>query len=408
MKKDIDAIMEKKGLDVILVSGPSGHNPSLYYFTGNVHMTHGVLIKKRGEEPVLFYHSMERDEAAKTGMETRNLDEYRYDKLLKEVNGDRVQASALRYKKVLTDLGVNSGRMAVYGLIEAGVSFSVYNALQEIMPELEIVGEVGSTLLLEAMETKGEEEVEHIRRMGQVTVEIVDKVAKFLQSHKSKDGYLVKADGKRLTISDVKRKIDLWAIESGVTNPHDCIFAIGRDAGVPHSTGNPDDFLQLGKTIIFDIFLQEPGGGFHYDFTRTWCLGHAPEEEQNLYQDVRTVFDEIMGGLEANAPFKALQERTCELFEAQGHPTVKSDPLTQEGYVHGLGHGLGLHVHEQPFSREKEAKLKAGVVVTIEPGLYYPEKEMGVRLEDTVYVHVDGKIEILAEYPYDLVLPLEE
>ncbi len=408
MKKDIDALMKKKNLDVILVSGPSGHNPSLYYFTGPVHLTHGVLIKKRGEAPVLFFHSMERDEAAKTSLETRNLDEYRFNELLKEVEGDHTKAEALRYKKVLADLGVSSGRMAVYGLIEAGESFSIYNALQEIMPELEIVGEVGSTLLLEAMETKDEEEVTHIRRMGQVTVEIVDKVAKFLQSHKSKNGFLVKADGDRLTIGEVKRNIDLWAAESGVGNPHDCIFAIGHDAGVPHSTGNLDDFLQLGKTIIFDIFLQESGGGYHYDFTRTWCLGHAPEEEQKLYHDVRAVFDEIMDGLEANAPFKALQERTCELFEAQGHPTVKTDPLTQNGYVHGLGHGLGLRVHEQPFSREEEAKLKPGVVLTIEPGLYYPEKEMGVRLEDTVYVHADGKIEILAEYPYDLVLPLEE
>lgn len=408
MKKDLDAIMKEKDLDVMLVSGPSGLNPSLYYFTGNVHMTHGVLIKQRGEAPVLFYQSMERDEAAKTGMETRNLDGYRLDQLLKEVEGDRGKALALRYKKVLTDLGVSSGRMAVYGLIEAGEAFSVYTTLQEMMPDLEIVGEVGSSLLLEAMETKDKEEVEHIRQMGQVTVEVVDKVAKFLQSHKSKDGFLVKEDGERLTIGEVKRKIDLWAVESGVTNPHDCIFAIGHDAGVPHSTGNPDDFLQLGKTIIFDIFLQEPGGGYHYDFTRTWCLGYAPEEEQKLYNDVRAVFDEIMGGLEANAPFKTLQERTCELFEAQGHPTVKTDPLTQKGYVHPLGHGLGLRVHEQPFARDEEAKLKPGVVVTIEPGLYYPEKEMGVRLEDSVYVHADGKIEILAEYPYDLVLPLED
>jgi Xaa-Pro aminopeptidase len=408
MKKDLDAIMEKKNLDVVLVSGSSRQNPALYYFTGNVHMTHGVLIKKSEEEPVLFYHSMERDEAAKTGLETRNLDEYRFNELLKEVDGDRAKASALRYKKVLADLGVNSGRMAVYGKIEAGESFGIYNALQEMLPEVEVVGEVGSTTLLEAMETKDEDEVAHIRRMGQITVEIVDKAAKFLQSHKAKDGLLVKKDGKRLRIEDVKRQVNLWAIESGVENPHDCIFAIGHDAGVPHSTGNPDDFLHLGKTIVFDIFLQEPGGGYHYDFTRTWCLGHAPEEEQKLYDDVRAVFDEMMGGLEANAPFKALQAQTCELFEAQGHPTVKTDPLTQKGYVHGLGHGLGLNLHEQPFARDKEAALKPGVVVTIEPGLYYPEKEMGVRIEDTVYVHTDGTIEVLAEYPHDLVLPIED
>jgi Xaa-Pro aminopeptidase len=69
---------------------------------------------------------------------------------------------------------------------------------------------------------------------------------------------------------------------------------------------------------------------------------------------------------------------------------------------------LGLNIHEKPSAIEEEARLKPGVVVTIEPGLYYPEKEMGVRIEDTVYVHADGTIEVLAEYPHDLVLPIED
>jgi Xaa-Pro aminopeptidase len=349
---------------------------------------------------------MEREEAAKTAYETRNLDEYRFLEILKEVGGDRAKAAALRYKKVLTDLGITSGRLSVFGKIEAGEAFTVYNLLQEMMPDLEIVGEVASTTILEAMETKDEDEVAHIRKMGQVTVEVVDKVAKFLQSHKTKDEVLVKGDGKPLTVADVKRRIDVWAVEAGVENPHDCIFSIGHDAGVPHSTGSPDDAIRLGKTIVFDIFLQEPSGGYHYDFTRTWCLGYAPDEVQKLYEDVKAVFEEMMGGLEANAPFKSLQEKTCDLFEAQGHPTVKSDPLTQQGYVHSLGHGLGLNLHEQPFASIDEALLKPGVVVTIEPGLYYPDKDMGVRLEDSVYVHEDGSIEVLAEYPHDLVLPV--
>ena len=408
MKKDLDGLMKEKNLDAFLVTGPARPNPSMHYFTGNVHMTHGDLIKKRGKQAVLFCNPMERDEAAKTGLETRNLAEYRYNDLLKEVDGDRAKASALRYKKMLTDVGITTGRIAIYGEIEAGAAFSVFNALQEMMPEIEIVGEVGSSLLLDAMETKGDDEVERIRRMGQITVEVVSRVAEFLQSHEAKDGLLVKGDGQPLTIAQVKRKIDLWAVESGVENPHDCIFAIGHDAGVPHSSGNPDDYLHLGKTIVFDIFLQEPGGGYHFDFTRTWCLGFAPEEEQKLYDEVRTVFDEIISGLEANAPFKSLQERTCELFEVQGHPTIRQDPLTQEGYVHGLGHGLGIRLHEQPFAREENATLKPGVVVTIEPGLYYPEKEMGVRLEDTVYVHPDGRIEVLADYSHDLILPIKD
>ncbi len=82
--------------------------------------------------------------------------------------------------------------------------------------------------------------------------------------------------------------------------------------------------------------------------------------------------------------------------------------LIEEGYVHSIGHGLGLDVHELPFARPPEATLQPGVIVTIEPGLYYPSQGMGCRIEDTVYVHADGTIEVLAEYPHDLVLPIEE
>ena len=408
MKQDLDTLMEQAGLDALLVSGSAAHNPAMFYFTGNVHIGFGDLIKQRGQEPVLFCHPMEREEAARTGIKTKNIAEYKITELLKQTGGDPVQAMALRYQQMFIDMGLTAGRVSIYGLLDAAHSFAVFNALQALMPEIEIVGEMKNPVLSLARETKDPDELEHTRKMGAVTVEVVSKTAEFLQSHKAKDGVLVKADGQPLTIGEVKRKINLWAIENGVENPHGVIFAIGRDAGIPHSTGNPDDVLALGKTIVFDIFLQEPGGGYHFDFTRTWCLGYAPEKVQQLYDDVRAVFDQLMQETEANMHFKILQDRTCELFEEQGHKTIRQDPLTQEGYVHSIGHGIGLDIHELPFSRPPEAVLRPGVIVTIEPGLYYPDQGMGCRLEDTVCVHPDGSIELMAEYPLDLVLPIEE
>jgi Xaa-Pro aminopeptidase len=407
MKQDLDTLMEKAGIDALLVSGSATHNPAMFYFTGNVHIGFGDLIKQRGQEPVLFCNPMEREEAARTGIKTKNIAEYKITELLTQTGGDPVQAMALRYQQMFTDMGLTTGRVSIYGLLDAAQSFAVFNALQALMPEIEIVGEMKDPVLSLARETKDSDELEHTRKMGAVTVEVVSKTAEFLKSHKAKDGVLVKADGQPLTIGEVKRKINLWAIENGVENPHGVIFAIGRDAGIPHSTGNPDDVLALGKTIVFDIFLQEPGGGYHFDFTRTWCLGYAPEKVQQLYDDVRAVFDQLMQETEANMHFKILHDRTCELFEEQGHKTIRQDPLSQEGYVHSIGHGIGLDIHELPFSRPPEAVLRPGVIVTIEPGLYYPDQGMGCRLEDTVCVHPDGSIELMAEYPLDLVLPIE-
>jgi Xaa-Pro aminopeptidase len=411
MKSDLDSLMTAYDFDALLITGPGQHNPAMVYMTGGAHLTNADLIKKRGAPPVLFYNPMERDEAAKSGLTTKNLSEYKYNDLLKRFQGDQIKATALRYQKMLSDLEITSGKLAVYGKAEVGTTYAVLKELQISMPDLTILGEASDSLLLQAMATKDESEVERIRRMGKITTSVVGEVAEFLTSHRTENDLLVTEDGKPLVIGDVKSRINLWLTERGAENPEGTIFAIGRDAGVPHSTGNPTDYLRLGQTIVFDIFPCEAGGGYHYDFTRSWCLGYAPDEALSLYQHVREVYEQIISELQAGAPCREYQERACDLFESKGHPTIRSNPQTQEGYVHGLGHGLGLHVHERPWfgANATEAdRLDPGVVTTIEPGLYYPEKGMGVRLEDTVWIRPDKNIEILAEYPLDFVLPMRK
>lgn len=410
MKADLDRLMEEQGLDALLITGPAQHNPPMVYFTGPIHMTGGDLIKKRGADPILFYYPMERDEAAKTGFITKNLAEYRFNELLKTTGGDMLNATVLLYEKMLLDYEISSGRIAVYGKMDAGSSYAVFSGLNEKLPDLEILGQVGDSLILSAMATKDPDEVDHIRAMGNITISVVSKVADFLSSHKQKNSVLVKSNGDPLKVGDVKNNINLWLAEAGVENPEGTIFAIGRDAGVPHSSGNPNDILELGKTVIFDIFPAEAGGGYFFDFTRTWCLGYAPDQVMKLYEDVSKVYHQIMSEIQVNALCSQYQDRTCELFEEMGYPTIKSNPQTQEGYVHSLGHGVGLNIHEYPriSSNFRQDRLSPGSVVTIEPGLYYPEKGMGVRLEDTVWVRPDGEMEILAPYPYDLVIPVSK
>ncbi len=411
MKADLDHLMKKHTLDAFLVTGPAQHNPAMVYLTGGGHMTSADVIKSRGEDAVLYYRAMERDAAAATGLESRNLAEYDLRELLDQVDGDRVQATALRYEKMLTEQGVTSGRMAIYGEKEIGSAFAVFCALRARMPDLEIVGELaGNSMFADAMATKDDAEIERIRAMGEITTEVVAEVADFLTTRPVEDEVLLRSNGQPLTIGDVKRRINLWLAERGAENPHDTIFAIGRDAGVPHNTGNPADPLRLGETIVFDIFPCEAGGGYFYDFTRTWCLGYAPEEAQALYEDVYAVYQQIMSELKICEPFRRYQQRTCQLFEEQGHATIKGDPTLEDGYVHSVGHGLGLHVHERPWSGSnatEEDVLKPGSVMTIEPGLYYPSLGMGCRLENTVWVRPDGEFEILVDYPLDLVLPMK-
>ncbi len=412
MKSDIDALMQSRNIDAIVVVGDANHNPPMHYLTGGGHISAATLIKKRDEEPVLFCNNMEREEAARTGLKVIPYSTYNNEELLKEAHGDSSKTTSILYKHIFADLGVQ-GRVGIYGNTELGSAFANFTQLQKLLPELNLIGESSNdSLFMKAMETKDLSEVDRIRKMGSTTTEVVRRTADYLTSREVRpDEVLLKEDTTPLTIRDVKEKINLWIAELNAENPEGTIFAIGRDAGVPHSVGNPEDFLRLGQTIVFDIYPCEAGGGYFYDFTRTWTLGYATSEAQKLFDEVKSVYDHLAEEFDLNAPFSDYQRMTCELFEKNGHQTPLHTHAPIEGYIHSIGHGVGLNIHERPWSLltgGEDNILKPGVVFTSEPGLYYPEKGLGVRIEDTYWVRPDGKIEILAEYPYDFVLKMNK
>ncbi len=410
MKSDLDQLLVEQQADALWITGAAQHNPAMVYMTGVGHMTQADVIKKVRSDPVLCHAPMERDEAARTGLKTLNYNKFPLKNRLKLAEGDRLLAHALLYKEIFKAVGLTSGKVLIYGHTDAGKHYAVVNKLKELLPDLTFKGDFEDAVLLQAMATKGPEEIKRIRQMGKVVYKVVSRTAEFLTGHKVVDDVLTKPDGQPLLISDVKGKINLWLAELGVENPEDTIFAIGRDAGVPHSNGTPSDPLKLGQTIVFDIFPCEKGGGYFYDFTRTWCLGYAPREAQALHQDVKSVYDQVVSELEVGVNAAHFQDRTCELFEEMGHTTTRQDPAVESGYVHSLGHGVGLNIHEKPwFSRKDDPSntLAPGSVFTIEPGLYYPEKGMGVRLEDTYYAKEDGSFEKFVDYPMDLVLTMK-
>jgi Xaa-Pro aminopeptidase len=410
MKTDLDSLMLEKDLDAILVTGPGQHNPAMVYMTGGCQLTNADLIKKRGEPPVLFHYPMEREEAGKSGLKTKNLAEYDFNVLLNLVGGDYLKAIVRRYQLMLTELGITSGKLALYGRSDIGTNFEIFSSLQREQPGLILVGEINNSSMMLSRMTKDEDEIQRIRKMGKITTQVVGLTADYITSFTVKGGMLHKPNGEPLTVGDVKGHINLWLAKLGAENPEGTIFAIGRDAGVPHSSGNPDDPLTLGQTIVFDIFPCEAGGGYFYDFTRTWCLGYAPDDVMALYETVLSAYNMITAQLEPGKPFNHYQDVLCDFFSSKGHPTVKEDPKTQTGYVHSLGHGIGLNVHERPWSgisSDEKDCLVPGTVFTLEPGLYYPAKGMGVRLENSLWVRPDGKMEILADFPMDLVLPVK-
>lgn len=408
MKADLDALMTERGYDAITVTGSAAHNPAMYYLANGVKISDARLVKKRGEPPALVVSAMERDEAAKSGLRVLARETFDPLRILNEEGGDLLRARVRLLERIFTDLGVR-GTVATYGREDAGSALAFAQAFNGRQNGVRLVGEFAGTIFDAAWTTKDPAEVRRMRAVGRKTVTVVGNTAEFLQSHRTVEGVLVKSDGAPLTVGDVKREIRRWLVEQNLEHTDDVIFAIGRDAGVPHSHGEDGDRIALGRTIVFDIFPQEAGGGYFFDFTRTWCLGFAPPEVERAYGDVMEVFETTLAALQPNTLSRTYQRRACELFEARGHPTIGSNDKTTKGYTHSLGHGVGLSVHERPAFGDYEGNtdvLLPGCAVTVEPGLYYPDAGgFGVRIEDLVWMNPDtGRPEVLADFPKDLIL----
>jgi Xaa-Pro aminopeptidase len=408
MKQDLDRLMEERGLDALWITGPANHNPALVYFTGVANITRADLVKKRGEPPVLFHYPMEREEAARTGLRCRNLNDFRLDAVLKEVGGNAAKVGAIRMARIFREMGVR-GRVAVGGTVELSAAYALLEELPSQAPDIRLSGESGDPILLRARATKSPEEIERIRAIGAVSATVIAETAEFLSSHTARRNAVVGRGGESLTIGRVKAFIRRRLAEHGAEAPEGIIFAQGRDAAIPHSTGTDAEPLEAGKTIVFDLFPCENGGGYFYDVTRTWCLGFATEEAEQLHAQVLQAYADAEGRVHAGIPANQVQPAVCALFESMGHPTIRSDPQTERGYVHTIGHGVGLNIHESPsflYADSNRDVLQIGAVFTIEPGLYYPDRGMGVRIENTVSIRPDGAAEVVAPYPTELVLRL--
>ena len=407
MKKDLDRFMEERGLDAIVVGGPARDNPAMTYMTNGAHLTHGEVIQKRGTEPILLCSPMERDEAAASGLTVVSLNNYDFPGILKD-KGDRLTAQVELYRRIFADLAV-SGRVGFYGKADRGRAWLLLNTLDLGLEDVSVYGDFEATPIDEARATKDELEAQRVREMGRRTCAIVTRTVEFLRSHATGDDLLLQPDGTPLTIGRVHEEINRFIAEEHLEDPEGFIFSIGRDAAVPHSKGRAEDVVALGKTIVFDIFPREAGGGYFFDMTRTFCLGYAPPEIEDAYRDLEECVDLLLEAYEVGQETRRYQQMTCDFFEARGHPTVATDPKTESGYVHSVGHGLGLAVHEEPrFSDDPTNKgvLEPGHVFTCEPGLYYPDRGFGMRIEDVIWIDEEGTVQNLTDFPRDLVVDL--
>jgi len=408
MQHDLDRLMSERHLDAIIVEGPDGlgsANPAFNYFVRGAHLT-GLVIKKLHEPAMLIHSDWELLQAEATGLVCVSSSRWNIREISRQFP-ERLAARVELRRQMLHDLGV-TGRVGLYGTVQIGPFLALLRGLEAAMPELTFVAEFDKDLISAARLTKDAAEVEVMRAVGRKTCEVVQAAVDFIAAGVADgDNVCDAVTGTPLTIGDVRHVIDRELAARGLVG-EGTIFAQGRDAGLPHARGEDSMVLQRGQAIVFDIFPKDASGYYH-DMTRTFAIDYASPELQQVYADVLGSFNTVIAEFEAGAPTKPYQTMVCDYFAARGHDTIATKYPIEEGFIHSLGHGLGLEVHEDfgfPSLADRGDVLVPGAVFTVEPGLYYPSKGYGVRIEDTYWCRPDGQFESLTDFSKELVIPL--
>ncbi len=246
-------------------------------------------------------------------------------------------------------------------------------------------------------EIKTEEEIAQIRNVQQYAERAMEAAINLIRTSRIRGGILYR-NGEPLTSEAVKRHIQFILMERHCTASH-TIVACGDQACDPHGEGNGP--LRAHRAIVIDIFPRSNLTGYFADITRTVVKGEPSAELQNIYQAVLEGQTLALDRIRADADGRAIHRALTELFESRNYKTGTIDGRMQ-GFFHGTGHGLGLEIHEPPRIGKISETLRAGHVVTVEPGLYYPGRG-AVRIEDLVVVTPDG-CENLTTYPKFLAI----
>jgi Xaa-Pro aminopeptidase len=191
--------------------------------------------------------------------------------------------------------------------------------------------------------------------------------------------------------------------ELGCELPDDVIVSHGAQSAVGHESGHGE--IAAGEPVVVDIWPRDRASRCWSDMTRTFVAGggEPPEELARYWRLTRASLERIYPLVRAGASGRAIYEASCEPYHEAGIPTQLSKQpgeVLQDGYFHGLGHGVGLELHERPNLGRLGDELVAGDVITLEPGCYR-RGFGGCRLEDLVLITAAG-CETLTDFPYDL------
>lgn len=387
MREDVDRILAEKGLGGMLLYSDSSKNANMYYLTGFLAPDPFIFLKKTDGDPILVVSQLELARAKNESRvkDVRSVFDYDFAKIVR--SAPDVKTGMLKFVATVTkkELGVD-----VPICVSPNFSIMVADCLRNeglnIKPTFDVIEK--------ARETKEQDEIEAIKSVQEAVEEATEKVIEFVSEAEvgSDRNLYYRKDGKKkkLMVGKLRRIFDHSFVDRGCVAEDETLIACGRHAAMGHYAGEPGDVVKANEPIVLDVFPKSVKKRYVSDMTRTVVKGKASKEIKKMFETVLQVRNAVTDAIRAGAPGKEMQLLTYDLFEKAGYQTTRGGKQVTKGYNHGLGHGVGLEVHEGPGMGElSNSLLENHNVVTVEPGLYDPEIG-GVRIEDVVEVTKKG------------------
>ncbi|MEE8142490.1 MAG: M24 family metallopeptidase, partial [Planctomycetota bacterium] len=245
------------------------------------------------------------------------------------------------------------------------------------------------------------DEIASIENLGLRLQDVFLHTLNYLSTLTSRDGKVIDFEGEPILIGDIKDLVLREAARRDFEIPFDVIFVQGALTTVPHNRGEADETLLTGVPVVFDLVGRARHYGHHFEVTRTFCIGHTTERFEEIFKLVETAQEVAFNHLRPGRSAREVDEKVSEFFEEQGLATLRRSEDPTSGYIHYLGHGIGLELFEDPRLGpvQDPLELAPGMVMTLEPGIYLPEEGLGVRIGDVAVIGKDGTPRYLDNVP---------
>jgi Xaa-Pro aminopeptidase len=325
-----------------------------------------------------------------TGLEVRPLEEFGADELRRSGVDRHTYATELAVR-IARGLGVSAA------VVPTHFPLGIADALRANGIELE----VDQKLFDDRRRAKSAHELAGIRRAEKAAEAGIAVARELLRGAEPSKGGLT-VDGEPLTCELVKERIQAAFLAHGAVSD-EMIVSHGPQTAIGHEMGS--GAIGRDDVVLLDLFPVDVESACFADITRTLAVGDVADEIREWHALCREALELATAEIRPGVNGGDVHRLVSEYFAERGFPTLltkKEGEVLQDGFYHGLGHGVGLEVHESPSLGLIGEELVPGDVITIEPGLYR-QGFGGVRVEDLLLVTEDG-YELLTDCPYDLDL----